>query len=164
PASEVWRPGYRAKVVTDALIVAFAAGYTVLASDLGLGDSSRPGPGFFPLLVGIVLMLAAGLHLVTLVLRQLRVPADAGAGRPSVHAGLMLTALAVYLVTLPLLGHLLAATIMSAAVLKLLGKRRTWVILAIAVAIGLLSDLLFTVVLGIALPEGPLGLGWAAWI
>ena len=162
-APESWKPSYRAKLITDALIVAFSAGYTFLASELGLGDSSRPGPGFFPLLVGMVLILAAGLHLVALVVRRPRVPTDAGSGRPSIHAGLMLAALAVYLVALPYLGHPLAATIMSAAVLKLLGTRRTWVILATALTIGLLSDLLFTVVLGIALPEGSLGLGWAAW-
>lgn len=164
PAPEPWQPGHRAKMVTEAVIVAVAAGYTVLAGQLGLGGSSRQGPGFFPLLVGIVLMLAAGIHLVTLVVRQRRGQADAGTGWPSVQAGLVLAALAAYLVALPLLGHLLAATIMSAAVLKLLGTRRTWVILAIAVATGFLSDLLFTVLLGVALPEGPLGLGWSAWI
>lgn len=164
PTRVVWRPGYRAKAVTDAVIVVVAAGYAVLASELGLGDSSRPGPGFFPLLVGGVLMLAAGIHLVSLVVRQLRLRADAGIGRPSAQAGLVLAALAAYLVALPLLGHMIAASIMSAAVLKLLGTRRTWVILAIAVMTGFLSDLLFTVVLGVTLPEGPLGLGWAAWI
>lgn len=159
-----WQPGHRAKMVTEAVIATVAAGYTVLAIRLGLGDSSRPGPGLFPLLVGIVIMLAAGIHLVTLVVRRRRGQAGAGTGRPSVRAGLVLTALAAYLVALPLLGHLLAATIMTAAVLKLLGTRRTWVILAIAVVTGIVSDLLFTVLLGVTLPEGPLGLGWSAWI
>lgn len=164
PVPEPWQPSHRAKVLTDAVIVAVAAGYVVQAHGLGLGDSSRPGPGFFPLLVGSMLILAAGSHLVALAIGQRRRQDDAGTGRPSVRAGLVVAALAVYLVTLPLLGHLLAAAIMTAAVLKLLGTRPTWVVLAIGVATGLLSDLLFTVVLGVALPEGPLGLGWSAWI
>jgi len=161
---DVWRPGHRAKMITDVVIVAVAAGYTVLASQLGLGDSSRPGPGFFPLLVGIVLILAAGIHLAVLTFKQLRQRGETGNGRPSLRAGLVLAALTAYVVALPLLGHLLAGTIMSAAVLKLLGARRIGVIIAIAVLTGFLSDLLFTVLLGVTLPEGPFGLGWAAWI
>lgn len=163
-ATDVWQPNHRARVLTDAVIMAIAAGYTVQAGGLGLGDPSRPGPGFFPLLVGVVLVLAAGSHLLVLVVGHLRGPADVGVGRPSLRAGLIVAALAVYLVLLPLIGHQLAAALMTAAVLRLLGGRRTSVILAVAAATGFLSDALFTLVLGVSLPVGAFGLGWSAWI
>jgi putative tricarboxylic transport membrane protein len=159
----VWQPGDRARLVFDAVLIAVGIGYLVLAVDLGLGATDRPGPGFFPVIAGTLCAGFLTADLVRVAVAVARRGRRAGAGRVPAQVWLILGAIAVYLVLVAFLGHALTAAVVVAILLKVLGDRRWWVIAVIALVAGFGSDLLFTYLLGLRLPLGLLEVGFSAW-
>ena len=120
---------------------------------LARGTAARPGPGFFPLAVGV---FGAGVALtwVATTLRRAPVaaragPAADGRGRVGATVGL----LAGYCRLLPWTGYPLAAFLFTALLLRGLGGR--WpAALAIGLAGAAASYYLFAVLLDVPLPRG----------
>jgi putative tricarboxylic transport membrane protein len=139
-----------------ALAVLVACGvYLANGWSLPLGTAARPGPGFYPLAVGV---FGASVALTWVVTAFRRAPVAAsigppaqGRGRVGVTAGLLVG----FCVLLPWLGYPLVAFLFTGLLLFGLGAR--WVAaLVIALACAVLSYYLFGVLLGVPLPRGVL--------
>jgi putative tricarboxylic transport membrane protein len=137
-----------------ALAVLAASGvYLATALTLARGTAARPGPGFFPLAVG-VFGVAVALAWVATSLRRASAaaragPAADGRARVAVTVGL----LAAYCLLLPWTGYPLAAFLFAGFLLRGLGAR--WpAALAIGLAGAVASYYLFAVLLDVPLPRG----------
>lgn len=152
PAIQLFRRG-QAKLAVVMLIVAL--GHLWVASRMPLGVPAEPGPAPFPVAVGVTVSLLSLALLLQAArerggLEQVIFPAGEAGKRV---VGIWL-ALATYVVFVGTLGHALLTGIVSVAILHLLGMRRWWVVILLAVALAIGTHYLFVVVLGVPLPEG----------
>ncbi|HEY7650634.1 MAG TPA: tripartite tricarboxylate transporter TctB family protein [Methylomirabilota bacterium] len=141
-----------------ALAVLVACGvYLVNGWTLTLGTIARPGPGFYPLAVGV---FGAAVSIAWVVTTFRRAPAVAGARAAPViqdrwRVGVTASLLVAFCWLLPPVGYPLAAFFFSGLLLLGLGAR--WkAALVIALACAVLSYYLFAILLGVPLPRGPL--------
>jgi putative tricarboxylic transport membrane protein len=139
-----------------ALAILFAAGaYLFAALGMPRGVAARPGPGFFPLSVGMFLSLAAA----AFVLETIRRPTGASAVGRSLPRDARLrvvataAALVVFVLLLPWIGYPLATALFVGGLLRALGG--TWVgSLIAAVLAAAVSYYGFAVLLSVPLPRG----------
>jgi putative tricarboxylic transport membrane protein len=138
-----------------ALAVLVASGvYVFNGLSLPVGSRAQPGPGFYPMSVGLFGAAVALAWVVRVFRRAPDIPAVAttpvvGRGRVVKTAGLLVA----YCLLLPWTGYLLAALGFTFLLLRGLGSG--W---AAALAIGLATSVgsyyLFAVLLGVPLPQG----------
>ena len=133
-----------------------AGAYLAASLDFPVGSVAKPGPGFFPVGVGVFLCLAAA-ALTVGVLRGSRAvlavaapPADARARVAAAVVGLV-----GFCLLLPWLGYLGTAFLFVALLLRRLGDGSWTGVLITAALSALLSHYLFGVLLGVPLPRGP---------
>ena len=129
--------------------------YTLGATSYKVGTLSSPGPGLFPLIVGIVIMMTSAVYLVTECLRPSAPPEGRGhAFRrvPTIGLGIL-----AYIVLLKPAGFCIAATVLCGVLLWILGRRPWWLVFAIALAASAACYYLFNL-LGVPLPAGLLAL------
>ena len=144
------------------IALAFLAGsglYLALAFAFPLGSTARPGPGYFPVAIGVFLCLVAAAF--TLV--AFRRPAGAGgvtmtptSRGAQARAGTMAAGLAGFVLLLPWIGYPLAAFGFVALLLRRLGSAGWPAALGGAVASAALSYWVFAVLLSVPLPRGVL--------
>jgi putative tricarboxylic transport membrane protein len=122
---------------------------------LGVGPVTRPGPGFFPLL----LAAALGLVAVALLVRAVQAPAAPLPAGPTVprRLGVTLGALAAYVIAFERLGFVLATVGFLAFLFAVLGRYRWPVALVIAAGVAAGAWVLFDTWLQVRLPAGVLG-------
>lgn len=131
-----------------------------------LGTAARPGPGFFPVAVGVFLCLVAGAFLLT-TLRRRPVgippsPLPSPAPRREREAGsrarvaATATGLAGFCLLLPWTGYPLAAFLFVALLLRQLGGTRWPAVLVAAAVSAAASYYVFAVLLAVPLPRGAL--------
>lgn len=157
-----WEPALRSRAVFDVVLIVIGLAYLGSAIQLGVGEITRPGPGAFPIVAGALLVVTLGIDLIRLLVTG-RVR-ERGSGRVPLAVVTVLGSLLVYLVGVEIAGHAITASVVFAILLFALGTRAWWKILLISVGVGLATDLLFTVLLGLDLPTGLLGFGVDAWI
>ncbi len=141
------------RLVAVAVLVASGV-YLVNGLPLSLGTAARPGPGFYPLAVGVFGAAVAMAWVVSTLRRSPAVAGDAtlpaeGRERVGVTAGLLVG----FCLLLPWAGYPLAALLFTGLLLRGLGARWTMA-LAVAIATALGSNYLFGVLLGVPLPRG----------
>jgi putative tricarboxylic transport membrane protein len=127
----------------------------------GLPYSSEfgPGPGFFPLWIGIGILTCALAMICTCALGA--EPREAGTGKfdrsdLSRALGAWL-AFALAIALLSFLGFGLSLGVLTVFLIVVLDRRPSWVALGVAAGLVLGFHLVFAVALGVSLPEGPLG-------
>ena len=142
---------------------AWALGFLVasgayLAASLSfpLGSVAKPGPGFFPVGVGVFLCLAAAGLTGTLVRGPRAVAAGPGVP-PDARARVATTVLGLagFCLLLPWLGYPVCAFLFVGLVLRRLGGGGWPGVVITAVLSALVSHYLFGVLLGVPLPRGP---------
>lgn len=136
------------------MFVAVGAAFAVGAGNYSLGDSVRPGPGYFPLGLGVLLALLGAVVLF----QALTIETDDGdpvgaiAWRPLL---IILGSVAMFGVALPRLGLVISLPLLI-LVSAYASEEHTWIGSAInAVAITTLSWLVFVVGLKLSLPMWP---------
>jgi putative tricarboxylic transport membrane protein len=155
--------------------------YLVEAVRLGVGSGARPGPGLFPMAVGALLTVAATVLAVQAARGRLVAASDseddraaeadgpgaaagpdalAGAG-PRVRLLTVLGALVCYVVGVGWVGHLITASLVTAAGTRMLGGRAWWICAAVGLVAGVGSQLVFGRLLGVPLPQGLYGPGFS---
>ncbi len=137
-----------------ALALLAAAGiYVANALPLPLGTAARPGPGFFPLAVGV---FGVSVALAWVILAFRRAPAVTGPDIPAGGHGRVLAttaSLAGFCLVLPWTGYPIVAFLFVGALLRRLGA--DWTAAAvIGLASAAVSYYLFGVLLGVPLPRG----------
>ncbi len=132
-----------------------------LSLQLPLGTLHRPGSGFFPLLLGLLLMGLAAAHLTQAWRSPPELPGAAAAparlgslGRVLIFLGAIVLATAF----LERLGFPLMAFLLMVALLEILGVRRRRDSVLIAVCTAIAAYVLFVHWLQIPLPRGWIGL------
>lgn len=126
------------------------------ALQMSFGSIRRPGPGFFPVILAVLLIVTAGV----VAIRSLRFGSEAvavGFGQRTWHILVTIAAVALYTALLETVGFLLCTLVLTFALLKGMG-RVSWLrsaAIAIGGTVGLY--LIFTQ-LGIPLPKGLLEL------
>ncbi len=151
-------PGRRRRWPALALLpglVGLVAGitYSLAATAYPVGTLGSPGPGFFPALVGALLMVSSVLCLLGERRRPSPPPVAPGADFWRVPA--LTLAIAGYVALLKPLGFWLAASGLWAATLSILDRRPWWLAALSGLAAGGATYLLFQF-LGVPLPRGPL--------
>ncbi len=138
--------------------VLFAIFYLDTAVHQPLGTRSQPGPGVYPILVGL-LMLGSSLGLALQAMRA-RHATQAPFEWPTGTAGWRMLAVAGasagYILLTPYLGDALAGIGAMLLVLRVMGMRRWLVACALAVGMALAFHYVFVVLLSIPLPRGVL--------
>jgi len=148
--SDVWSAGALALVALFAL---------VRAAQLEIGPPTRPGPGFFPVVLAVALLLAA----LAIMGAAWRAPAASRSETPASERTdpkkllATLGAFAAYVMLFERLGFLLATVALLAFLLSALGGYRWPVALGAAVVIAVASYVVFDVWLQVRLPPGILG-------
>lgn len=145
------RVGFLIAVLAGSVFYTHAA-FTELAF---LGTTGRLGPGFFPRIVGVLLIATCLLGLAPDI-RQVRVDDMRSAYWPSVLAVAALSAGMIWLFTL--VGGTLGMGLFLLAALSLLNRGRIVQNLAVAVLLPLGVYFLFDVWLNASMPEGRLPL------
>lgn len=127
-----------------------------------VGTLNDPGPGFFPMILGILLGIISFIILAGGVMAK-RAAAGQGSadqrgrGRISREAIYVVASLVVFGFALVPLGYLLTTLVVFTALLRLVA-RQTWPLAAGgAAALALGSYLIFVTLLGVTLPQGLLG-------
>jgi putative tricarboxylic transport membrane protein len=129
-------------------------GACVGASRLGFGSVRAPEPGFFPWLGGLALV---GLSTALVAQAVRRTGTAAGSTGEWARPGLLLGALALYVLVLEPLGYPLATAGLCAVALRILGVRLP-VALSVGLGLAVVTFILFRRVLGVELPPGVLAL------
>lgn len=144
----------RAQQVAALALLLFGLAVCWQAAQLSVGEVSRPGPGFFPIVLGASLVPLAAWAL----LEARAVGGGAASSTPAISAKFGQIALVAglilgFAVLLEPLGYLPSMLILMLLLLRLAG--RGWRLSAlIAVASALLSYVLFDGLLGTPLPNG----------
>lgn len=141
------------RLVLGLASTAVAIGYLASAYNMPQGDLASPGPGMFPVGVGFLWALAS----VVVVLEAVLSKRDAGGldlprGFELRQAVIFMGTLVGFIVVLPLLGFVIAASLYATVCLKFLGSY-SWIRAgAYGVAMGICTALLFGDVLALPLP------------
>ena len=118
---------------------------------LRLGTPMEPQPGFFPFLAGAVLFVLCVILLLQVFFgRSHGAEAFGELWRPVV----LIIGLFAYSVVLDLLGYIIATIILSAVVLRVLGVKIGWKLVAISVGLSVGTYVLFDRLLDLSLPGG----------
>ncbi|MFB3820195.1 MAG: tripartite tricarboxylate transporter TctB family protein [Candidatus Methylomirabilales bacterium] len=147
-------------------ILAIGIAYEGMALGMPRGKLGYPGPGFFPLMVGAFLSLAAAGCLVQALLGRGMAPRAAAAGaageapRRTHRAVLLLGLLTAYGLALKPVGFPLAIFLFVLAAMRIFGYRRWLPALAVTVVLAVFSYVTFVLWLKVPLPLGIVG----AWL
>ena len=140
-----------------AAVSALALGgvYLALAVRLPLGTVEQPGPGFFPLVISLVI-LATGLGSAAEVIRRRRphAPVPRLARRRVAAAA---AALFGFCLALPIAGYVASVFVLLLVILRLFGLDRWLAAGGLALVLTAASWYGFGTVLGVPLPGGPWG-------
>ena len=140
------------KLLAGSIFALIGVGSAIIAIGLGIGNLAEPAPGFFPFAGGIVLAFLSLLFLV----QEWRQRADGsnefqGDLRRPVIA---VIGLVVYTAFFETVCYIIATTILSAIVLRVLDTKSLRVIAVVSLLLSIGSYLLFDQVLGVKLPKG----------
>ncbi|HSB81433.1 MAG TPA: tripartite tricarboxylate transporter TctB family protein [Candidatus Methylomirabilis sp.] len=158
----------KADALLAGIVLLIGIGYEGMAWRMPRGSISYPGPGYFPVIVGLFLILtAAGCVIQSFGGGISPDPSAAGdkparehplAARPSAgKAWGLLGLLAAYALFLKPLGFLIAIFLFLLASIRVFGYRRWLPSLGVTAAIAALSYVSFVIWLKVPLPLGILG-------
>ena len=147
------RNGY---LVMGGIGLFFAAGYLGMSFQLPFGKIDRPGAGLFPVIVGVMLMLAS---LTTMwegwqLDKAEQVDLPAGAARKRLLS--LISLLFGYFLALPWLGQIISSTLFCALLLRVLSHLRWPRIVAYSLAMSIALYVVFVSLLKVPMPRGML--------
>jgi putative tricarboxylic transport membrane protein len=171
----------RGEIFVGAFIFAFGGITALLSLNLKLGKLSAAGPGFFPLLLGILLMLLSGIYIVRLIIQYKKIattkkekpvtksetnePEAAPKKKPIFNISeanrnvfFCFGSMIIWAFLVNIIGYTLSSFFILVALLIVLGMRKWYVILIISVLTSGGSYLLFAKLLNIPLPQGFIGI------
>ena len=144
----------RSVLIAATVGTAFALVYLTYGFRYPMGKPNHPGPGVFPLLVGLVLLLGCLGTGMEALLRRTTEKVLWPKGPDRLRMLSILAAVIGYVLLLPYLGYPLNATLLSLTILQVMGLRKWPVKAGLALGIGLGSYILGRYLLGIPMPTG----------
>jgi hypothetical protein len=138
-----------------ALVLAAGVVYEVTAWQMPRGRIGHPGPGYFPIIVGAVLILTGAACLIqALVVQRSSAEAPAPASRQTGRIWLLVSFLVLYAITVQPVGFPISLTLFLMASIWVFGYRKWLPALGIATALTVISYLTFVLWLKVPLPLG----------
>ncbi len=135
-----------------AVFIALGLFVIVKSHGLTLGEFTNPGPGLYPLLLGVLL---AGASLVSFFTSGRTVSSKAAdGGRRKRSVVYMVATLVLFRILLPIAGYCLSAFLMLVLLLRAIGGRPWPRAVAWAIIFTALSFLLFAKGFGVRFPQG----------
>jgi putative tricarboxylic transport membrane protein len=125
-----------------------------------LGSLHSPGPGFLPFWSAVILGALSIILIVTTSLRKKWEGklVDLWRGLDWVRVIWILLSLLLYPILLPITGYLIATFVFIAFLLRIGVRSKLWIDLASALAITIISYVIFCTLLDVKLPRGIFGL------
>lgn len=143
----------KSRLVIGVLGLGLFASYTWDARSMPLGEASMPGPGLFPLIVGIAGLLFS---VVTIVESLVKLPSSERIPLPTqkrgIQVGGLVLLLAVFVFTVEYIGAYAGSFVFAVLSIKLLGDKPWWKCLLFGAVISLPVIFFFSNVLAISLP------------
>jgi putative tricarboxylic transport membrane protein len=148
--------------ISGLIILIIAVFYLFKTTKLAIWKGTTLGPGFFPLILGIVLVGLTILLLVKATLatkdHSLSLPEDFFPSRSGLLKVIYLIgALVVYVLTLQPVGYLLSTLVFLSVLFLAWDPQRPRLAIAVAVVTVLCSYVFFNLLLKVQLPKGLLG-------
>ena len=150
-------PSHRSVEAGVAVVIAVLGLISVIGSikvGIGWGDEG-PRAGFFPFYIGLIILIACAVNLV-----QLFATARDGAVFAAWSQLRQVTAVvvptAIYVAAIPYLGIYVSSTLLIVTFMLWLGKYHLTVAVPVAVAVPVLTFLMFEIWFLVPLPKGPL--------
>jgi putative tricarboxylic transport membrane protein len=144
----------RALLLVDGVALLLGAVYLWIAFGYPLGTMERPGPGLYPIFLGILFVIAAIGSLVTDLVKPAKGELGFPQGKDLGRFLMMLGGGATYVLLLPYAGHLVSAIILVFVALQAMGRTSWLMKICFTVGIALGSYYLFDVFLRVPLPRG----------
>jgi putative tricarboxylic transport membrane protein len=120
-----------------------------------LGTPAEPGPGMFPLLISVILLLGfIGTGIEALASSEIKVKIDWPAGSARRRVSAIAASCIAYWLALPYAGQMIAGSLLAFAVLHVMALRSWPVKIVLSLLIGVGSYVLFGVILGVPFPTG----------
>ena len=145
----------RSGVISALTLLALALAALLEASKLPFGTFSSPQPGFFPLILAILLAFFSVLLLAQEIPGK---DGEAGALLGGValwkRIGLALGALVAFGLLFETLGYLLSTFLFIAFLLRAVERQKWWLVVVVAFCTALVTYLLFGILLNTPLPAG----------
>lgn len=136
--------------------LALGAFVSIGSLGLELGVPESPGPGMFPFLIGIALILCSLLIVVVSVTSEKKqmAPSSESAWRDVnfIKIGLVVVSLAIYAVVLEKIGYFLSAFLVLIILFRSIGSKKWSSSVIIAFLTTVMAYFLFAVLLGVELP------------
>ena len=148
----------KGELLTGVILAAFGGFVIYEASALPYTSESGPGPGFFPLWIGIGIVLCSCFMLYVSVRPDPNTESRAKTSTAEITRAF--GAWLVFVLTiavLPLLGFAVGLGLLTAFLILVLDRRPLWTAVSVALALALGFHLVFAVALGVSLPAGPWG-------
>jgi magnesium-transporting ATPase (P-type) len=140
----------RGEIIAGLFFMAVGLGFAFGAVKLEIGTLTEPQPGFFPFWDGVILILLSLIFIVQVL--KGRSSGGTAFGRLMGPAVLLVT-LILYVAVLDYIGYIVATTLLSVVVLKILETPTpNSVLTSLILAVG--SYLIFVRLLGVPLPAG----------
>ncbi len=148
------KKGLTKERLTALILLGFSIFYTLYALRLKTGTIKNPGPGFMPILIGILLLICTVLYLLHVFSIKSRVK-DAPDSQKNYLAvyGILVCTIA-YPFLLPMLKFILSTLMVTFVMLIVLKPHRPVYNFAIAVGASISTFIVFGQILEIALPAG----------
>jgi putative tricarboxylic transport membrane protein len=121
-----------------------------LPSGVGL-SAAEPGPGLFPMMVGVLMFISAAAHLVQTLLQAQ--PREESADRAPRDIFLLVATIAGYILLLPRAGFLVAAFLLLLGSLSIYDMPGWWRRIATSAVSTMASYLVFTLGLNVQMPS-----------
>ena len=146
-------------LISSIAFLILGAGFTFEAMKLRTGSFKNPGPGLFPLIIGVFIVTLSLILFIKAALEKSE-PGEArtlSGGRGRKGSLLVLSCLVVYFTFFEYLGFLLSNVIMMLVLLLGLERQRWSLVIPLVIIIPIVSYMLFYYWLDIPLPPGILG-------
>jgi putative tricarboxylic transport membrane protein len=152
----------RADLIVVGAVTALGVLYTTrTVLDYSFGSLSAPGAALFPAVTGVLLLLGiAGASLGMMMKKTggaVELDEEGLERDPSPKLGFVglvgLAALVAYACLLPIVGSAIATLVLTATIAWAAGQRTWWKIASVAVAISLVMQIIFVVVMRMPLPS-----------
>ena len=142
---------------TTCLIWLCLGGFLVLGSlKLQVGSLSEPGPGFLPLLTGVLLCATSLAHLRQLFLKPVDfgTSVNAWAGVRWRRGAVVVGGLVLYALTVEYLGYLVATFLLMLVLFSLYDRKKWWVAIGGSLVVITVTYVVFCIWLKVQFPAG----------
>jgi putative tricarboxylic transport membrane protein len=155
------------EMTLPAILIALGIFVAVNTATMSVIGDAAPGPKFFPTIIAILLLGTGTAMAIIAVVRHRRQPtsaaSDAQVGSDFKTLGIVVAALAVFIVVMPFAGWLLSAAALFFTLCGALGSRAHGKNILIALTFSALLQIAFSIGLGLNLPTGVIG-AISSWI